>query len=103
MCKDPGRELHAHTNVHTIGFCADIQIMTYLLHPLASASSGRNYTILSIIEGILMIEPEAVFQLFHSVDHIIEVKLHFVLQMRIQMLQNNVVDIRSQMTNGRIQ
>ena len=22
MGKDPGRELHAHTNVHTIGFCS---------------------------------------------------------------------------------
>ena len=93
------RKLHAHTNIHTIWFRWNLQIIANLLHPFASASSNRYDAILTCI-GCILADNRVAARRFcdNRIHWCIEEKLHLILQIRIQISKHDIVDSRPQMT-----
>ena len=49
MGENNSRKLHTHADIHTVRFRGNLQLLTYLLHPLTAASSYGYDTLLTLI------------------------------------------------------
>lgn len=82
MGKDSSRQFDTHADVHAIAFGLDIQGITNLLHPLATASSGRDDAVGSFecfaFDRSQMI---ASFTLFDGIDMSVEEEIGFFLEL----------------------
>ena len=101
--KDLSRQLHPDTQVDTVGIRMDIQILAYLLHPLTAASSGGNDTFFSLKGCIIAVNLVAILRFLHGFNGTVKIEIHLILQMIIEMLQNNIINIRTQMADRSIQ
>ena len=104
MGEDNSRKFDADTQVDTVGFGRNLQILTDRFHPFAAASSDRDDTlftgssiILAVVQGVHGI---VIFDRSYRSQ---EEEIHLFFQLVIQIFQNDIVDIGPQMTNGSIQ
>ena len=104
MGEDIGRQLYAHADIDPVGFGMDAQGITDALHPFAAASSDGDDTlfaggslILAVVQGVHGI---VIFDRSYRSQ---EEEIHLLFQFVVQIFQNDIVDIRSQMTDGSIQ
>ena len=77
MGEDHGRKFYTHSDIHTVGFRRDLQILTYLLHPFTSASSHGNNTFLTFIFSVLSNHTVSVFFHLKTVYMTVKPELHF--------------------------
>ena len=103
MGKDRGGQLHTHADVHTVGLCGDLQLLADPLHPFAAAAAHGDDALRAFIGCILADDLIAAFQHLHGLYGSVEEELHLVLQIRIDVFQHHIVDIRAQMANGSVQ
>ena len=103
MREDDGRKLNTHSDIHTVGLCRNIKIVTDGLHPLASASTYGDHTFLTVVRFVLRINTVSVFKDFDFFDWCIEEEIHVILHLIVQILQNNIIDICSKVTDRSIQ
>ena len=97
------RKLYSNTDIYTVGFCRDFQILTCLFHPFTSASSYRYNTFFTFITAFFTYNFVAIFNLFNCVYRCIKIEIHMVFHLIIQILKYHIVDICSKMTNRCIQ
>ena len=46
------RNFHSHTDIHTVGFGGNFQMLAYLLHPFTAATAYGNNAVRAAIAGI---------------------------------------------------
>ena len=98
--EDVGRQLHTHTDIHSVALGPDVQGITDLLHPLAAASAGGDDALLSFKHfAFAGNELIARFRLSNFFDAGMEEEVRFVLEFIEEILQYDIVDVRSQMTH----
>ena len=104
MGEDNGREFDTDAQIDTVGFCRNLQILTDSFHPFAAASTDRDDTlftggslIFAIMQGVHGI---VIFDRSYRSQ---EEEIHLLFQFIVQIFQNHIVDIRSQMTDRSIQ
>ena len=103
MGKDHCRKFYPHTDIHTVGFGRNFQILTDILHPLASASSNRHDTFSARIFCIFCRNCVTVLFDLNLLHRGIKEKVHVFLHLVIEIFQHHIIDIRAQMTNRCIQ
>ena len=103
MGENHSGQLHTHTDVHPVGFCVDVQILTNLLHPLTAATAYGNNTFPAVVGGVLAVDAIAVLQYLHGFYRGIEMEIHLILQLCVEIFQYDKVDVRTQMAYGGIQ
>ena len=104
MGEDNSRKFHTDAQVDTVGLRRNLQIFTDSFHPFAAASSDGDDTlfaggslILAVVQGVHGI---VIFDRSYRSQ---EEEIHLLFQFVVQIFQNDIVDIRSQMTDGSIQ
>ena len=98
-----GRKLYPDSNINPVRAGGNLQLLTDPLHPFASASSYRNNTLFALI-GLAV--TENLITSVHCRNRIyrrIKIKIHLFLQLRIQIFQNQIVNICTQMAYRCIQ
>ena len=103
MGEDDRRELHAHADVHAVGFRRDIQPPADLLHPLAPAAPHGDNAPAALIRPVLCDDPVSAVHPFHIVYMAVEPEIHLSLQLIKQIFQHDIIDIRPEMTHRCIQ
>ena len=103
MGKDGSGQFDTHTDVHTVGFGGNLQILTDRFHPLTADSSGRNDAAFTLVHRILANDLIAAVFLRHGKYSCIKEEIDLLLQISIQIFQNDIINIRSQMANRCIQ
>ena len=101
--KDLSRQLNPDPQIHAVGIRMDIQILAYLLHPLTAASSGGNDTFRTLKGCIIAVNLVTFLRFLHGFDGTVKIEIHLILQMIIEVLQNNIINIRTQMADRSIQ
>ena len=97
------RQLHPDADIHPVGFGRNGQFLAYPFHPLTAASANGNNTLIARVNGIFTPDPIAVCQDLHGLNMGIEEEFHLILQIGVEIIQNHVVNIRTQMPDGGIQ
>jgi len=103
MGKNVCGQLNADTDIHAVGLCGDVELSADLLHPFAAASSDGDD---ALPAGIFTpVTPDGVAALGNAdaADGCIKKEFHLVLKVGVEVFKNDVVDIRSEMTDGGIQ
>ena len=103
MSKHSGGQFHTHTNIHTVGLGGNVQITAHALHPLTAAAANGNDTIFTGISRIFAEDLISAIDTSHRLHRHIKEELHFILQIRIQIFQNYIVNIGTQVTHRCIQ
>ena len=103
MRENFGGQLHPDANIHPIGFGGDIQVTADRLHPFAAAAANGNDTVFTAIGSILTQDFITVLCNGNGKHRRVKEKLHFVLEIIIEIFQNHIVDIRAQVPDGGIQ
>ena len=76
MGKDYSRKLYTYTQVHAVGFGRNIQFLTDLFHPFASASSNRNDTLSAVSRRIFCKDTVSIIQKFQTLYRSVEIEIH---------------------------
>ena len=79
MGKDNGGKLHAHADIHTVGFGWDFHIPAHLFHPLAAASAHRYNTLFTGIRSVFADHLVAVLCRLYGLYRRIKEKVRLVL------------------------
>ena len=96
------RKFNTNADVDSVWKCADAEFFTNALHPLAAASADRNYTILTSKRAFGAVSLIISVERLDIVDMCIEMPINLVLKLVINILQNNIVNIRAEMANRRL-
>ena len=100
MGENLSRKLHANTDIHTVGLGLNIQVFANALHPLTSTSSNGDDTDICIQAIFTEGQTISRIQILNLIYLGLKTELYFILKLIIQMLQYDVILVRSQMTNG---
>ena len=103
MGENNSRKLHTHANIHTVRFRGNLQILTYLLHPLTAASSYGYDTLLALIGLIAAENAVTAVHLSDLIHRRIEIEIYMIFHLLVQILQNYIIDVRSQVAHRCIQ
>ncbi len=102
--EDHRGKLYPDADVHTVGAGGDVQLAAGIFHPFASAPADGDNAVFAVLIALLCEYPVgAVLQDLDPVDGFVEAEFHMVLHLVVHVLQNDVVDICSQMTDGCLQ
>ena len=101
--KDLSRQLNPDPQIHAVGIRMDIQIPAYLLHPLTAASSGGNDAFRTLKGCIIAVNLVTLLGLLHGFDGTVKIEIYLILQMILEVLQNNIINICTQMADRSIQ
>ena len=93
------RKLYTDSNIHTVGAGRNLHIPANPLHPFASASTHRNNTFFAAIRLSIGGNLIAAVHCSNRIHRRIKIKINLFLQLCIQIFQNLVVNIRTQMTH----
>ena len=96
------RELHSHTDIHAVRFGGNLQFIAYLLHPFAPAAPYRHDTFCAIVFAVFANNPKPARRFLHAFYGCIEIKIHLIFELRIQVLEHDIIHVRAQMPNGRV-
>ena len=103
MGKDLSRQLNADTDIDTVGFGRDLQVMADGSHPFGTASSAGNNADGRFVCFIFCMNEVAVLCLFDFFSRSVKMDIDLVFQFSINILQDDIVFVRSQMADGGIQ
>ena len=103
MCKNLGRKLNAHTDINAVRVCVDIKLLADSLHPFASASADRNYTVLAGKFALVTYDAvTAVGQRYRSYGGV-EEEFYLILKISIDIFKHDIVNIGAQVPYRSIQ
>ena len=104
MGEDHCRQLYPYPQIHPVGKRGDLQFPANLLQPFASAAAYGNNTLFAGELSLCGVKPVAAAffqsQFFYGS---VEIKIYGLPQFLIQVLQNDIVDIRAQVADGGVQ
>ena len=101
---DIRRQFHPHADVHTVGLGGDVQPRADRLHPLAAAAAHGDDALLAGKDRLVGVHRvAALLQPGDGPDGGVEVEVHLVLQLVIQVLQHHIVDVGAQVAHLRVQ
>ena len=105
ILKNHRRQFHPNAQVHAVGAGWNLQIPAQLLHPFAAASAHGDDALVALRRAAVSADDPVgpVFQRIHRFHRCAETEVHLVLQFFINIFQNDIVHIRSQMANGCVQ
>ena len=98
-----GGQLHPDADIHPVGFCGDAQVTADGFHPFAAAAANGDDAVLAEIGRILTQNFIAVLRDGNGQHCRVKEKRHFILEIIIEVCQNHIVDIRTQMPDRSIQ
>ena len=100
MRENHRRQLHSHSDVHTVGAGGNIQVVTDRFHPFAAAPSHGGDAVAAFVFTRIPHHAEAaIFKRYHAADRGVEMEIDMILHSFIQVLKNHVIDVRSQMAD----
>ena len=88
-----GRKFHPHADIHTGGFRGDLQLFADFFHPFTAAAANGNDTLFTGVASVFAGNGVAAVVNSHSLHGTVKVKIHLVLQILIEIVQNHIVDI----------
>ncbi len=107
------RKLYAHADVHAVRPGGDLQLPADLLHPLAAAAADGDdaraaceHVLLRVdpvTAGLRAILPALLPAGLDPAHRCAEIEVRLVLELRVQVLQDHIVDIRPEMAHGGVQ
>ena len=103
MRKNHSWQFYSYAQIHSVGFCRNIQLLTDLFHPFAAASAYRYDTFFAAVAVIAA--DDAVAFLFYAdgLHRCIKEEIYSLTQLFIQILQHDIIDVRAQVADRRIQ
>ena len=103
MGEDHGGELYPDADVHPVGLGGDLHFPANLLHPLAAAAAHGDHALVTGVAGLITADLIAAAQLVDAAHRGIEVEVHLVLKVGVEVFQHHIVDVGAQMPDGGIQ
>ena len=103
MREDDGGQFHAHADIHAVRFRADVQLAAYRFHPLAAAAANGYDALLAVVFAFFADDAIAALDHADAGNGRVKVEIHLVAQKIVEVLQDDVVDIRAEMAHGRVQ
>ena len=99
MTEHLGGKFHPHADIHPVAFGGNSHIPAYAFHPFAAAASDRNNAVGRRIAFSVFCCHAVVFTFArYGSNRCFKEKVHFPLQIPVQVIKHNIVDIRPQMT-----
>ena len=99
MCENHRRKLHAHANVHTIRLGRNSKIFAHRLHPFAAAAPYGNDAVPALLRPICKMDLISSIHHFNLAYNSVKIEVHLALKLIIQLLQNNIINIRSKVAH----
>ena len=93
------RELNTHADIDTVRTCFDPQVFAYAFQPFAAASADRKDTVPAGINLFPDMDLISVSALGYFGNGRIEIKIDAVLQFTVQIFEDDIIDIRSEMAD----
>ena len=97
------RQLHAHADVHAVGERGDLQLIADGLHPLAAAAPDGDDALRAGKRPLGREHLVAAVDFRNALDRRMEVEVHTVLQLAVQIPQHLKVDVGAQMPHRRVE